>query len=83
MAELAYAVGSNPAVIGMWVRIPPELLKTYTATSYFCKFTGSNPVTSMLAYVVKWLRQLSRKQSLFTNYMSCYAQIALMGRAED
>ncbi len=44
---------------GMWVRIPPELRKTYTAISYFCKFTGSNPVTSMLAYVVKWLRQLS------------------------
>lgn len=36
---------------------------------------GSNPITSMLAYVVKWLRQLSEKQS-FTFYMSCYAQIA-------
>ena len=59
----------------MWVQIPPELLKTYTATSYFCKFMGSNPITSMLAYVVKWLRQLSEKQS-FTFYMSCYAQIA-------
>ena len=29
VAELVYAVGSNPAVIDMWVQIPPELLLAY------------------------------------------------------